>query len=347
MCGIPPLNSPASSGNNPNENEERLRTSLDHLDDDGDSDASSTLSTIADEDFPAFFMERDGRLFHSHGQRLPYPLPVDTPEQLRQRDEHQVLRCFFGENFLGPVPQVLAPLDGRKKRVVDLGTGTGVWVLDMAAGFPHAKFMGCDIVPIATRHPPRNVQFEIQDLTEGLRWDNNSIDFVHARSICLAVKDYPAMLREVSRILRPGGLFLSCEWRYAVFLDDPPRDPQIFCPSSHRFFAAVAHALHARGLEPVASRVPEWLIHTGQFTQMVPQRFSLPIGDWPDDPPARVIGTAAAVILKRFADSISPMLRENGMGEGALNDLIAAFAHELDHSRGMFLIYETVHARKI
>jgi hypothetical protein len=48
--------------------------------DDGLSDASSEVTELGSDDFPASFEERDGRLFHSHGG-LPYPLPVDTSEQ--------------------------------------------------------------------------------------------------------------------------------------------------------------------------------------------------------------------------------------------------------------------------
>jgi hypothetical protein len=35
---------------------------------------------LSSDDFPTYFIERGGRLFHSHGGS-PYPLPVDTPEQ--------------------------------------------------------------------------------------------------------------------------------------------------------------------------------------------------------------------------------------------------------------------------
>ena len=48
--------------------------------DDGDSSDSESITTVPDEEFPRLFQERDGRLFHSHGDSLPYPLPVDTPE---------------------------------------------------------------------------------------------------------------------------------------------------------------------------------------------------------------------------------------------------------------------------
>lgn len=46
----------------------------------GVPDASPLLVELASEDFPMYFSERDGRLFHSHGAS-PYPLPADTPEQ--------------------------------------------------------------------------------------------------------------------------------------------------------------------------------------------------------------------------------------------------------------------------
>jgi hypothetical protein len=38
------------------------------------------VTELEEYDFPDHFFERDGRLFHSHGN-LPYPLPADGPEQ--------------------------------------------------------------------------------------------------------------------------------------------------------------------------------------------------------------------------------------------------------------------------
>lgn len=52
------------------------------LDDDEDhlSDTSSILTEIGSQEFPRFFVERDDRLFPSHGDP-PYPFPVDGHEQ--------------------------------------------------------------------------------------------------------------------------------------------------------------------------------------------------------------------------------------------------------------------------
>lgn len=44
------------------------------------SDTSDDLVEVSAPDFPRYFQERGGRLFHSHGSS-PYPLPVDAEEQ--------------------------------------------------------------------------------------------------------------------------------------------------------------------------------------------------------------------------------------------------------------------------
>lgn len=46
------------------------------------SDTSSELIELQPDEFPRYFDERNGRLFHSHGRSdSPYPLPVDAAEQ--------------------------------------------------------------------------------------------------------------------------------------------------------------------------------------------------------------------------------------------------------------------------
>ena len=44
------------------------------------SDTSSDVTELEETDFPSYFEERNGHLFHSHGNS-PYPLPVDAAEQ--------------------------------------------------------------------------------------------------------------------------------------------------------------------------------------------------------------------------------------------------------------------------
>jgi hypothetical protein len=55
-------------------------SAFDEDDDDHSSDTSSNLTEIGSQEFPSFFVERDNRLFPSHGGPS-YPFPVDGHEQ--------------------------------------------------------------------------------------------------------------------------------------------------------------------------------------------------------------------------------------------------------------------------
>ena len=63
--------------------------------------------------------------------------------------QHWLTRLLLGYPFLGPVTEVLKErADGR---VLDIGTGVGVWPMDVAEMFPWVQVVGCDNVPIQER----------------------------------------------------------------------------------------------------------------------------------------------------------------------------------------------------
>jgi hypothetical protein len=41
---------------------------------------------------------------------------------------------MIGDNYVGPVPQVLAPSPERRKLVLDMGTGPGYWYISVMPG---------------------------------------------------------------------------------------------------------------------------------------------------------------------------------------------------------------------
>ena len=68
---------------------------------------------------------------------------------------------------------------------VDVGTGPGTWVIDVAQTHPTATVIGVDLSPVQTTFydTPDNAQFEVMDVTEGGldRFHDSSIDLVHSR----------------------------------------------------------------------------------------------------------------------------------------------------------------------
>ncbi|OJA20780.1 hypothetical protein AZE42_07016 [Rhizopogon vesiculosus] len=314
-------------------------------DEDDASDASSDVTELEANDFPDHFSERDGRLFHSHGT-LPYPLPVDAHEQGRLNNLHNILRDTVGYNYVGPVAEVLN--GGMQKRVLDLGTGTGSWPMDMARSFPHVKIYGVDIVPIATRQPEPNVQFEIHDITQRFRWKDGAMDYIHARNIDLAVTNYPALLEEVARLLRPGGLFFSGEIGRSIdFAHNFPSDLAHQAPRARQFYDVVNHFLTLRHLNLIADRIPRFIQNSQQFTVPIIQTFHIPIGGWHPDNVMKRAGRRYLAALKVFAENLSPMLRETGMTQHDIDALVLGFIQDIENVDGLVGVYHTVWARKM
>jgi ubiquinone/menaquinone biosynthesis C-methylase UbiE len=106
--------------------------------------------------------------------------------------------------------------------MLDLGCGPGSWVLDIAFRYPDTSLIGLDIDESAVRYAMaratssgyENATFEVHDATTTLPISDASVDYVHlslANSFLL--KDqWPLLLAECYRVLRPGGWLRSIEW---------------------------------------------------------------------------------------------------------------------------------------
>lgn len=59
----------------------------------------------------------------------------------------------------------LCPLDDPKE-VLDLGTGTGIWCIDMADEYPDCQVLGTDLSPVQPNWAPPNCRFEVDDFEQ-------------------------------------------------------------------------------------------------------------------------------------------------------------------------------------
>lgn len=66
---------------------------------------------------------------------------VDMTEHNRLNVQHEMLKIKLGGLFLQPraVQRALVPRNGSIPAVLDVGSGSGSWVLDMGEMFPHAE----------------------------------------------------------------------------------------------------------------------------------------------------------------------------------------------------------------
>jgi len=161
------------------------------------------------EDDSEFFRRVHGRALNTMNTR--YMLPGDADEVRRSEIHHRMLQFLFeGKNHVGPVKEVL--LSHGHPRVLDLGTGGGIWAIEMADEFPRAEVIGIDLAPIQPKTVPPNCTFELCDLDQRhLPYPDGHFDLIHARSMHIGIENYPRFLDEISRLLRPRGLLIIIE----------------------------------------------------------------------------------------------------------------------------------------
>jgi SAM-dependent methyltransferase len=92
-----------------------------------------------------------------------------------------------------------APLCVSPQRILDVGTGTGIWAIDMADRFPGAEVFGTDLTPIQPAWVPANCRFQIDDAEKEWTFAPEYFDFVHARNVAQGIGDWPRLMAQIFR----------------------------------------------------------------------------------------------------------------------------------------------------
>lgn len=112
------------------------------------------------------------------------------------------------------------------EQIIDLACGPGKWAIDLAFAYPGIEIIGVDLDAtiinyahaLATSRGLTNVTFEVMDIKKPLEFEDNTFDLINARSIVglMDKKDWPSLLAECTRILKPGGLIRLTEGEAVV-----------------------------------------------------------------------------------------------------------------------------------
>ncbi|GJJ12113.1 hypothetical protein Clacol_006354 [Clathrus columnatus] len=322
---IPPK-SPSTSSSSSSKDQQTVESEPPETEAEEDEDEDNILTP---ERRKQFFKMAHGRRVSSTAKQ--YPLPLDKDEIKRMDIEHRLLRFVYGGgNYVGPVNDVLAPTHCRQRRILDCGTGTGVWACEMADEFPHVQVIGVDVAPIQP-------DFEIYDITEGRRllpYESGYFDLVHMRSIHTGVSNYAALLREARRVLRPGGLLILAEIDNTPRTDSKqpiPSGSEGGAPGWHAFWTEYRRCAIHRGIDvSVPNRLRPLIQQTRGFERIVAQEALLPIGFWHRDPLLLTIGQLAWMDYDILLTSLRPLLLENSsLMPESVDELISAAQTDL------------------
>ncbi|KAL7810100.1 methyltransferase [Trichoderma aethiopicum] len=162
----------------------------------------------------------DGGLRYHAYHAGQYAFPNDETEQYRDDLKHHLtIHLCEGVYFYSPVHERLQQPGAE---VLDLGTGTGKWPMEMADMYPNTTFHGMDLSPIQPDWVPENVNFVVDDIEHEAGWTypENSFDFIHIRHTCHSIKDRTELWSRVYKHLKPGGYVEIQEFHYAAACDD-------------------------------------------------------------------------------------------------------------------------------
>ncbi|KAL1384265.1 S-adenosyl-L-methionine-dependent methyltransferase [Phyllosticta capitalensis] len=181
----------------------------------------------------------------------------------------------------------LAPL-ADPQRVLDVGTGTGLWCIDMADRYPACEVIGTDLSPTQVPFAPPNVRFEIDDCNSEWTYPEASFDLIHVRALLGSVADWTLFYAECKRHLRPRVGYLE-QLEFGVPIFSPSDDAEVQELLS-RFRCCLTEAGEKMGKTMQIGESMVGLIREAGFEDVVEKRFEWPIGAWDEDARAKEIG---------------------------------------------------------
>lgn len=149
-----------------------------------------------------------------------YKMPADDDEMERLAHQHGVWKILMR----GLYPLEAAPLissllnrEGNLKiesrpSILDVGSGSGIWTVAIAAQFPEVSVVGVDYIKPKMKQIPGNCSFSqldvlVKDQSEHLK---GKFDIVHCRALLGHMTNGAAkhLVQAISEFVKPGGLLL-------------------------------------------------------------------------------------------------------------------------------------------
>ncbi|CCE28048.1 uncharacterized protein CPUR_01522 [Claviceps purpurea 20.1] len=262
------------------------------------SDSKSSTASISSSILE--YRRINGRTYHSDKFAANYFLPNDDQQLESVELTHHYMAILFDDRLF------LAPLEKEKiHRVLDVGTGTGIWAIEFADQFPNASVIGTDLSPCQPQWIPPNVRFEIDDAGLEWTWNADYFDFIHIRLILGGIEDWTALLKEAYRCCAPGGWVESVEGEVDFRSDDGTTELQPVLASVAELYREAGKILKRPF---VLEEIQPQAFDEAGFVEKRIVRYKVPVGPWAKDPKLAEVGRCFGAAVENDLQGYTQML---------------------------------------
>ncbi|KAL2061573.1 hypothetical protein VTL71DRAFT_6950 [Oculimacula yallundae] len=227
------------------------------------------------------YRQENGRTYHAYKDGK-YLLPNDEGENDRlDLQHHMYYLTLKGKLYVAPIPE-----EQKLHRVLDIGTGTGIWAIDFADEHPESQVLGVDLSPIQPTFIPPNCSFEIDDIEEPWAY-KYKFDFIHMRMMVGCVSDWPKCFKQCYDNLSPGGWLEVKDIKFPIEDNDAsfPADCAVKQWSGLILEGTVKLGRRADGAKDYKRQLEE-----AGFVDVVEVQYKWPQNRWPKDKKLKELG---------------------------------------------------------
>ncbi|KAJ5329784.1 Methyltransferase type 12 [Penicillium brevicompactum] len=268
-----------------------------------------------------------------------YLLGRDGEETRRLNDQHRFLVAVSGHTIHPSIPKE------NITAIADLGTGTGVWLEDVAKTLPKSVYLhGFDIsaAQIPIREGP--IALSVHDVLYPFPEEHQSrYDLVHIRLLTagLKKKDYAIVLANARALLKPNGYIQWEELDHSAFCTDAVPEADVV----NQMRQSVTNAMLSLDLCPTApQRVYEDIL-AGGFADVITGTHTTKGKDHLRDISQRwVAGVMRALVTPSML--VTGEAKTEFQAREKVNALVAKFDDHCQHAKAMVNLGVTV-GRKV
>lgn len=202
----------------------------------------------------------------------------------------------------------LAPLKDPQK-VLDVGTGTGVWAIDFSEEYPDAEVLGTDLSPIQRDYAPPHLRFEIGDAED--EWDyDRPFDYIHGRYMCPFISDPAKLFRRAYENLAPGGWVEFMEVIiYWQAIDDSLKGRAV-----KRWNDLLLEGIQRMGRDALSGLAYKRHMADAGLVNVVEKKFALPTSPWAKGKEEKFLGALQQMNTLQGIEAITTSVFSKGLG---------------------------------